>query len=98
MWLFAAHLLQGSTCCLFRDGLLHISGVLSGYLRNCWLSVIANQSGHSSLTAGINKDFLPREKSQLIFAHVLVQGFLVVCAVETITLDLKCQKVAFLFT
>ncbi len=34
VWSFAAgaHLLQGSMCCVFRDGILHILVVTSGYL------------------------------------------------------------------
>ncbi len=30
-----AHLLQGSTCCVFRDGILQILVVTSGYLSYC---------------------------------------------------------------
>ncbi len=33
-----AHLLQGSTCCVFRDGILHILVVTSGYLSYSELS------------------------------------------------------------
>ncbi len=56
MWSSAAvaHLLQGSTCCAFRDGILHTLVVTSGYLLYCCLSVISNQSAHSPL---INKAF-----------------------------------------
>ncbi len=59
MWSSAAgaHLLQGSTCCAFRDGILHILVVMSGYLSYCCLSVISNHSAHSSLTSDINKAF-----------------------------------------
>ncbi len=52
-----AHLLQGSTCCVFRDGILHILVVTSGYLSYCCLSIISNQSAHSPLTSDINKAF-----------------------------------------
>ncbi len=52
-----AHLLQGSTCCAFRDGILHILVVTSGYLSYCCLSIISNQSAHSPLTSNINKAF-----------------------------------------
>ncbi len=52
-----AHLLQGSTCCVFRDGILHILVVTSGYLSHCCLSIISNQSVHSPLTSDINKAF-----------------------------------------
>ncbi len=45
-----AHLLQGSMCCLFRDGILHTPVVSSGYLSYCCLS-ISNQSAHSPLTS-----------------------------------------------
>jgi len=52
MWSSAAvaHLLQGSTCCVFRDGLLHTLVVPSGYLSYCCLSIIFNQSVHLPLT------------------------------------------------
>ncbi len=57
MWSSAAgaHLLQGSTCCVFRDGFLQILVVTSGYLSDCCLSIISNQSAHSPLTSDINK-------------------------------------------
>ncbi len=44
VWSSAAvvHLLQGSTCCVFRDGILHILVVTSGYLSYCCLSIISN--------------------------------------------------------
>ncbi len=46
MWSSAAvaHLLQGSTCCAFRDSILHILVVTSGYLSYCCLSIIFNHS------------------------------------------------------
>ncbi len=53
-----AHLLQGSTCCAFRDGILHTLVVTSGYLSYCCLSIISNQSAHSPLTSDSNKAFL----------------------------------------
>ncbi len=53
-----AHLLQGSMCCAFRDGILHSLVVTSGYLIYCYLSIISNQSAHSPLTSDINKAFL----------------------------------------
>ncbi len=37
-----AHLLQGLTCCAFRDGILHTLVVTSGYLSYCYLSIISN--------------------------------------------------------
>ncbi len=52
-----AHLLQGSKCCVFRDGILHTLVVTSGYLSYCCLSIISNQSAHSPLTSDINKAF-----------------------------------------
>ncbi len=60
MWYSAAvaHLLQGSTCCAFRDDILHTLVVTSGYLSNCCLSIISNQSAQSPLTSDINKAFL----------------------------------------
>ncbi len=53
MWSSAAvaHLLQDSTCCVFRDGILHTLVVTSGYLSYCCLSIISNQSVHSPLTS-----------------------------------------------
>ncbi len=59
MWSSAAgaHLLQGSTCCTFRDGILHTFVVTSGYLSYCCLSVISDQSAHSLLIFDINKVF-----------------------------------------
>ncbi len=59
MWFSAAgaHLLQGLTCCAFRDGILHTLVVTSGYLSYCCLSIISNQSAHSPLTSDINKAF-----------------------------------------
>ncbi len=60
MWSSAAgvHLLQGLTCCVFRDGILQILVVTSGYLSYCCLSIISNQSVHSPLTSDINKSLL----------------------------------------
>ncbi len=52
-----AHLLQGSMCCVFRDGILQILVVTSDYLNYCCLSIISNQSVHSPLTSDINKAF-----------------------------------------
>ncbi len=52
-----AHLLQDSTCCVFRDDILHDLVVTSGYLSYCCLSIISNQSVHSPLTSDINKTF-----------------------------------------
>ncbi len=59
MWSSAAgaHLLQGSTCFVFRDGILQILVVTSGYLSYCCLSIISNQSVHSPLTSDIIKAF-----------------------------------------
>ncbi len=42
---------ETSMCCVFRDGILHILVVTSGYLSYCYLSIISNQSAHSSLTS-----------------------------------------------
>ncbi len=52
-----AHLLQGSKCCVFRDGILQILVVTRGYLSYCCLSIISNQCAHSPLTSDINKAF-----------------------------------------
>ncbi len=59
MWSSAAvvHLLQGSMCCVFRDGILHTLVVTSGYFSYCCHSIISNQSDHSHLTSDINKAF-----------------------------------------
>ncbi len=48
-----AHLLQGSTCCVFRDVIRHILVVTSGYLSYCCLSIISKQSAHSPLISDI---------------------------------------------
>ncbi len=42
---------------VFRDGILQILVVTSGYLSYCCLSIISNQSVHSPLTSDINKAF-----------------------------------------
>ncbi len=52
-----ALLLQDSTCCVFRDGILHTLVVTSDYLSYCCLSIISNQSAHSPLTSDINMAF-----------------------------------------
>ncbi len=59
MWFSAAgaHLLQGSMCCAFRDGILHVLVVTSVYLSYCFLSIISNQSVHYPLTS--TKHFRP---------------------------------------
>ncbi len=46
-----AHLLQGLTCCAFRDGILHTLVVTSGYFSYCCTSIISNQSAYSPLTS-----------------------------------------------
>ncbi len=46
-----AHLLQGSTCCAFRDGILHTLVVTSVYLNYCCLFIISNKSAHSPRVA-----------------------------------------------
>ncbi len=70
VWSSAAvvHLLQGSTCCVFRDGILHTLVVTSGYLSYCCLSIISNQSVHSPLTSDINKVF---SSTQLLTGYFL---------------------------
>ncbi len=69
MWSSAAvaHLLQGSTCCVFRDGILHILVVTNVYLSYCCLSIISNQSAHSPLASDINKAFS--------FTQLLLTGY-----------------------
>ncbi len=46
-----AHLLQGSMCCAFGDGILLTLVVTSGYLSYLCLPIISNQSAHSPLTS-----------------------------------------------
>ncbi len=74
MWSSAAvaNLLQGSTCCAFRDGILHTLVVTSGYLSYCCLSIISNQSAHSLLTSDINKTFSSTQL--LLTGNVLFVG------------------------
>ncbi len=85
VWSSAAvvHLLQGSTCCVFRDGILHTLVVTSGYLSYCCLSIISNQSAHSPLTSDINKVFsstqLPLTGYFLFFRSFSVNLEMVVC-------------------
>ncbi len=57
MWSSAAvdHLLQGSTCCAFRDGILHTLVVTSGYLSYCCLSIISSLV--CPFSSDINKAF-----------------------------------------
>ncbi len=50
---------SGLTCCVFRDGILQILVVTSGYLSYCCLSIISNQSVHSPLTSDITRHFHP---------------------------------------
>ncbi len=71
MWSSAAgaHLLQGSMCCVFRDGILHNLIVTSGYLSYCCLSIISNRSNHSPLTSDINKAFS--------FLQLLLTGYFI---------------------
>lgn len=57
-----AHLLQGSTRCLFRNALLHALVVVSGYLRCCSLLISSKQSGH------INEAFSARELPLTFFS------------------------------
>ncbi len=54
-----AHLLQGSTCCVFRDGILQILVVTSGYLSYCCLSIISNQSAILLWPLTSTRHFLP---------------------------------------
>ncbi len=74
MWSSAAvvHLLQGSTCCAFRDGILHTLVVTSGYLSYCFFSIISNQSALSPLTSDINKAQLPLTGYFLFFGSFSV--------------------------
>ncbi len=53
MWSSAAvpHLLQVSTCCVVRDGILHTLVITSGYLRYNCISIISNLSAHPPLTS-----------------------------------------------
>ncbi len=56
-----AHLLQGSTCCAFRDGIPHTLVVTSGYFSYRCLSIISNQSAHSPLSSDLNKAFSSKQ-------------------------------------
>ncbi len=74
VWSSAAgvHLLQGSMCCVFRDGILQILVVTSGYLSYCCLSIISNQSVHSPLTwKTFSSTQLPLTGYFLFFNHSL---------------------------
>ncbi len=85
MWSSAAvvHLLQGSKCCAFRDGVLYNLVVTSGYLSYCCPSIISNQSAHSPLTSDINKAFSSTQLSLtgyfLFFGPFSVNLEIVVC-------------------
>lgn len=59
MWSSAApiHLLQGSTCCTVTYAILHNLVALS----YCCLRISLKQSGRSSLTFDVNKEFSQRE-------------------------------------
>ncbi len=71
MWSSAAgaHLLQGSKCCAFRDGILHTLVVTSGYLSYCCLSIISNQSAHSPLTS--TRHFCPHNCRSLDILDIM---------------------------
>ena len=66
-----AHLLQGSTCCGFRDALLQTLVVTSGYFRSCCLSIILNQPGHSPLTSHTHNRYIYRYISDT-YTHMCV--------------------------
>ncbi len=66
-----AHLLQGSTCCAFRDGILHTLILTSGYLSYCCLSIISNQSAHYPLTS--TKHFRPQNCVDNIPQYSVIQ-------------------------
>ena len=53
--------LQGLTCCVFRDALLHTTVLMQGYLSYCHLPVSLNQSEPSPPTSLINKVFSSTE-------------------------------------
>ncbi len=59
---------SGSTCCAFRDCILHTLVVTSGYLSYCCLSIISNQSAHSPMTSDINKAFSSTTAAHWIFS------------------------------
>jgi len=52
------HLLQGSTCRVFRDAPLQISVVTSGYLSYYCLSISSNYGHDSPLTKALTMHFL----------------------------------------
>ncbi len=61
------HLLQGLTCCQFREDILHTLVVTSWYLSYCCLSIISNHSAYPPLTFDINKK---KKLEQGIFVHI----------------------------
>lgn len=67
VWFSAAvaHLLQTSMCCAFRNALMHILVITSGYLSYCCLSTRSKQSGHSLLNFGI---FIKRTAAHWTFS------------------------------
>ncbi len=78
MWSSAAgaHLLQGSTCCVFRDGILQILVVTSGYFSYCCLSIISNQSVHSPLTSALISNLCYQAIEQLYLIKWLVSVYI----------------------
>ncbi len=77
MWSSAAvaHLVQASTYCAFRDGILHTLVVTSGYLSYCCLSIISNQSAHSPLISGISKGIFVHTTAEMWILHWIFSLF-----------------------
>ncbi len=63
-----ARLLQGSTCCVFRDARLQTSAGTSGYFSYCRLSISPNQSDLRPLPP--TRRFRPRTVAHRIFSLV----------------------------
>ncbi len=89
-----AHLLQGSKCCAFRDGILHTLVVTSGYLSDCCLFIISNQSAHSPLTSDI--ELLPCDWliSNLCY-QAIEQVYLIKWLVSVYCIIIKCKIFKF---
>ncbi len=70
-----AHLLQGSTCCAFRDCILHTQVVTSGYLSYCCLSIISNQSAQSPPTSDFNKACSSTQLLLTGYLHIYIHAY-----------------------
>lgn len=78
----AARFLPHSTCCMFRDAILHYLVVTSGYLSDCFLPVTWNQFAHSALTCHINTAFSFTYPPNWIFPLIVLRGLWVKISVD----------------